>query len=193
MSCGVGRRCGSDPMLLCLWYMLAAVAPIGPAWEYPCASGLAPKRKKRGQGEGSIHHVPNDVAQWKRIWLASMWTQVQSLASLSGLKIQHCCGCGCGIGQQLQLWFDPSPGNLHMLQVSGPKKTKTKTKTKKQKHKHRRLNLEFRDNCLITRIFRGMIHSFLSVCSFVFELIRFSLTLSGPWILISISLAPQNP
>ena len=133
MSCGVGRRCGSDPMLLCLWYMLAAVAPIGPAWEYPCASGLAPKRKKRVQGEGSIHHVPNDVAQWKRIWLASMWTQVQSLASLSGLKIQHCCGCGCGIGQQLQLWFDPSPGNLHMLQVSGPKKTKTKTKTKKTK------------------------------------------------------------
>ena len=29
---------------------------------------------------------------------------VQSLALLSGLRIQHCCGCG--IGQQLHLWFD---------------------------------------------------------------------------------------
>ena len=33
--------------------------------------------------------VPN-VAQWKRIWLAPMRMQVQSLALLSGLRIQHC-------------------------------------------------------------------------------------------------------
>ena len=30
MSCGVGRRCGSDPSLLWLWHSPAAVAPIQP-------------------------------------------------------------------------------------------------------------------------------------------------------------------
>ena len=30
MSCGVGRRCGSDPALLWLWLRLAATAPIRP-------------------------------------------------------------------------------------------------------------------------------------------------------------------
>ena len=30
------------------------------------------------------------VAQWKRIWLVSMRTQVWSLASLSRVRIQHC-------------------------------------------------------------------------------------------------------
>ena len=43
------------------------------------------------------------MAQQKRIWLASMRTQVRSLASLSGSGV----GCGCGVGQQLQLQFNP--------------------------------------------------------------------------------------
>ena len=39
MSCDVGQRCGSDPMLLWLWHRLAATAPIGPlAWELPYAA-----------------------------------------------------------------------------------------------------------------------------------------------------------
>ena len=38
MSCGVGRRRGSDPALLWLWHRLAAIAPIRPlAWEPPYA------------------------------------------------------------------------------------------------------------------------------------------------------------
>ena len=42
LSCGVGRRCSSDPALLWLWHRLAAVAPITPlAWEPPCAAGVA--------------------------------------------------------------------------------------------------------------------------------------------------------
>ena len=46
MSCGVGRRCGSDPKLL--WCGPAAVAPIRPlAWEPPYAIGAALKRKKK--------------------------------------------------------------------------------------------------------------------------------------------------
>ena len=48
MSCGVGRRCGLDPMLLWLWCRLAAVAPIRPlAWEPPYATGVAPEKAKR--------------------------------------------------------------------------------------------------------------------------------------------------
>ena len=42
------------------------------------------------------------VAQWKQIWRASVRTQVQSLASLSGLGIRHFC-------EPYSL-----PGNLHM-------------------------------------------------------------------------------
>ena len=42
VSCGVGRRRGSDPALLWLWCRLAAAAPIQPvAWEFPYASGMA--------------------------------------------------------------------------------------------------------------------------------------------------------
>ena len=48
MSCGVGRRCGSDPALLWLWCGPAATAPIQPlAWEPPYATGVALKSKKQ--------------------------------------------------------------------------------------------------------------------------------------------------
>ena len=48
MSCGVGRRCGSDLALLWLCRRLAAVAPIRPlAWEPPFAAGVALKSKKK--------------------------------------------------------------------------------------------------------------------------------------------------
>ena len=46
MICGVGRRFVSDPMLLWLWYRLAAVALIRPlAWEPPYANHVAMKKK----------------------------------------------------------------------------------------------------------------------------------------------------
>lgn len=39
LSCGVGRRLGSDSALLWLWHRPAAVAPIQPlAWEPPYAA-----------------------------------------------------------------------------------------------------------------------------------------------------------
>ena len=48
MSCGVGRRCGLDPVLLWLWCRLAATAPIGPlAWEPPYAAEAAQEMAKR--------------------------------------------------------------------------------------------------------------------------------------------------
>ena len=48
VSCGVGRRCGSDLVLLWLWCTLAAVAPIRPlAREPPYAMNVALKIKKK--------------------------------------------------------------------------------------------------------------------------------------------------
>ena len=48
VSRGVGRRCGSDPVLLWLWCRPAATAPIGPlAWEPPYAMGVALEKAKR--------------------------------------------------------------------------------------------------------------------------------------------------
>ena len=48
MSCGVGRRRGSDPTWLWLWCRLATTAPIRPpAWEPPYAAGVALERAER--------------------------------------------------------------------------------------------------------------------------------------------------
>ena len=59
------------------------------------------------------------VAQWKRIWLGTKRLWVQSLASITGLRIWHCCelcvghmrlGCHVavtGVGRQQQLQLDP--------------------------------------------------------------------------------------
>ena len=47
MSYGVGRRCGSDLVLLWLWCRPAAAAPIRPlAWEPPYVTGAALKGQK---------------------------------------------------------------------------------------------------------------------------------------------------
>ena len=47
MSCGVGRRHGSDLALLYLWCSLAAVALIRSlAWELPYTAGAALKQTK---------------------------------------------------------------------------------------------------------------------------------------------------
>ena len=50
MSCGVGRRCGSDLALLWLWRRPVATAPIGPlAWDPPYAEGAALGRETNKQ------------------------------------------------------------------------------------------------------------------------------------------------
>ena len=51
MSCGVGRRHGSDPVLLWLWCRPAAVALIRLlVWEPPYAMGVALKSKSKKDG-----------------------------------------------------------------------------------------------------------------------------------------------
>ena len=48
MSCGVGRRHGSDLALLWLWCKPVAIAAIRPlAWEPPYAAGAAQEMAKR--------------------------------------------------------------------------------------------------------------------------------------------------
>ena len=48
MSCGVGRRCGLDLVLLWLWLRPATVALIRPlAWEPPYAEGCGRKKKNK--------------------------------------------------------------------------------------------------------------------------------------------------
>ena len=52
MNCGVGRRCGSNPVLLSLWCTLAATALIQPLnWELTNTEGVALKRPKRKKKE----------------------------------------------------------------------------------------------------------------------------------------------
>ena len=47
MSCGIGHRPGSDPMLLWLWRRPTATALIGPlAWEPPYAESTALEKTK---------------------------------------------------------------------------------------------------------------------------------------------------
>ena len=42
MSCDIGHKRGSDPMLLWLWHRPAFAAPVQPlAWEPPYAAGAA--------------------------------------------------------------------------------------------------------------------------------------------------------
>ena len=94
MSCGVGRRWGSDPTLLWLWRRLAATAPIWPlAWEPPYVAGAAQeqqqkdkKRKKEGKKETLLCRLEQSEGSGVKsslIWLigfayflrSSWWSQ----------------------------------------------------------------------------------------------------------------------
>ena len=70
MSCGVGCRHSSDPLLLWLWCRPVATAPIGPlAWEPPCAAGAAlekAKRQKEGRKEGKKENNGEASSQCRR-------------------------------------------------------------------------------------------------------------------------------
>ena len=55
---GVGRRHGSDPVLLWLWCRSAAIGPIRPlAWEIPHAVGAALKRQKTKKRKNNIKAI----------------------------------------------------------------------------------------------------------------------------------------
>ena len=59
MSCGVGCRWGSDPVLLWLWYKPTATAPIQAlTWEPPYAVSVALKKRKRKEPHASSDRDP---------------------------------------------------------------------------------------------------------------------------------------
>ena len=121
MSCGVDHRHGFDVILLWPWCRLAGANSnltrslgISICWK---------KKKKKRERERVkfsdfqlkiISRQVENLTVSMRIW-------VQSLASLSGLRIQHCCKlqrrstdaarillcCGCGAVWQLWLRFSP--------------------------------------------------------------------------------------
>ena len=86
-----------------LWLRLVTTAPIRSlVWEIPYAVGVAQekakrqKKKKRTHSNTVVHSSIQEIlmglpimAHWKQIRLGTMRLWVQSLASLSGLRI-HC-------------------------------------------------------------------------------------------------------
>ena len=64
MSCGVGRRRGSDPVLLWLWCRLAATVPIRPlGWEPPYAMRAAPEKTKTRKKEKEKKKRENETVK----------------------------------------------------------------------------------------------------------------------------------
>ena len=68
MSCGVGRRRGSDPALLWLWCRPLATAPIRPlAWGSPHAAGMAIKiQKTKGRKKRKKEKERNETKRKER-------------------------------------------------------------------------------------------------------------------------------
>ena len=64
MSCDVGRKLGSDLMLLWVWWRPAAVAPIGSlAWEPPYGTFAALKTKQQTNKKEHSHGHPNHMTK----------------------------------------------------------------------------------------------------------------------------------
>ena len=84
MSCGVGRRCGLDLVLLWLWCRLAAATQIRLlAWELPYAmgAGLKSKEKKKERKKESAKRKEY-VGQWTSITASSAFIHVLWTSSL---------------------------------------------------------------------------------------------------------------
>ena len=87
MSCGVGCKHGSDPVLLWLWCRLLAPAPIRPlAWEPPYAVGVALKRqkdKKKEKKKGKEKRCPQNLFVFSRGYFFVL------ISSLEGMYSQN--------------------------------------------------------------------------------------------------------
>ena len=125
MSCGVGRRCGSDPVLLSLWHRLAAVAPIWPlwllAWEPPYATGVALKSKTKQKPQNETSSGFCRLAQsWGAPWVLSHAIYNYAWA------FAFCFHGACRSTRDERLGTSPvshhvcSPWNMHGLPHTGP-------------------------------------------------------------------------
>ena len=62
VSCGVGHRRGSDPVLLWLWRRRAATATMRPlSWEPPYAAGAALEKTKRQEKKNHVKKHPSNL------------------------------------------------------------------------------------------------------------------------------------
>ena len=97
MSCGVGHRCNSDPVLLWLWCRLAASALIQPlAWAPPYVMGVDLKKTKQTNKNRQPYYQEFLLWLWGlRALLVTMRMQDQSLALLSGLRLRPCHELWC--------------------------------------------------------------------------------------------------
>ena len=85
MSCGVGCRRGSDPMLLWLWCRLAATAPIRPlAWEPPYAEGVALKRQKTKQNKTKQNKTKKKNPKRKQLYSNKIKLKIKFRSSHHG-------------------------------------------------------------------------------------------------------------
>ena len=83
MSCGVGCRCGSDPVLLWLWHGWATAAPVGSlAWEPPSASGAAQEKAKRQKKKEAVNFSKGVVPYYIAISSAGKLQLLHILANV---------------------------------------------------------------------------------------------------------------
>ena len=67
MSCGVGRRSGSDPALLWLWCKPVDTAPIRPlAWEPPVCRRSGPRNGKKTKINKLIKKIKGKILSEKK-------------------------------------------------------------------------------------------------------------------------------
>jgi len=84
LSCGVGRRRGSDPELLWLWRRLVATAPIRPlAWECSYATGAALEKAKRPKKKKKKTKKPKKKKKMDFLeFLVALWVKEPALSLL---------------------------------------------------------------------------------------------------------------
>ena len=87
MSCGVGRRCDWDLVLLWLWYRLAAAALIQPgAWELPYAVGAALKKRTTARGISLIKATILLARKSKHVLKSLIRWGIKQLDSVPGVQ-----------------------------------------------------------------------------------------------------------
>ena len=109
MSCGISRRHGLDPELLCLWQRPAAVALIWPlAWEPPYAesAALKSKQKQKNNNPQVILYLLSEG--WKCNWAAVF---VAYAAGRVGPSV-------CDSRAVLSIWYKNNTQSLNLVLAS---------------------------------------------------------------------------